>query len=153
MGTTTFETAEVITDSDKEVVDLITVEQEVGFFFIVYNNRTRAGGSSFPYLNITIFDLSKYGILNIVGRRKYKHNCLYLALQSGGLSYIKLQELVLSLRSRHVPKCDLGNVCNTLGIHIEITSLRNGGETNRVEHYGKEHDGHTIWVWLKDIIS
>ena len=32
MGTTTFETAEVITDSDEEVVDLTSVEKEVGFF-------------------------------------------------------------------------------------------------------------------------
>ena len=64
MGATTSETAEVITDSDKEVVDLINVEQEVGLF-IVDKNKTRAGGSFFPYLNITIFDLSKYGIFKI----------------------------------------------------------------------------------------
>ena len=61
MSTTTSEPAEVITDSDKDVVDLINGEQEVEFL-IVYTNRTRAGGSFFPYLNITIFDLSKYGI-------------------------------------------------------------------------------------------
>ena len=62
MSATTSETAEVITDSGKEVVDLINVEQEVGFF-IVGKIRTRAGGSFFPYLNTTIFDFSKYGIL------------------------------------------------------------------------------------------
>ena len=32
-----------------------------------------------------------------VGRNDYKHNFLYLALQAGGLSDIKLQELILSL--------------------------------------------------------
>ena len=32
----------------------------------------------------------------------YKHNCLYLALQAGGLSDIKLQELILTLRNRHI---------------------------------------------------
>ena len=61
MSATTSETAEVITGSDKEVVYLINVEQEVESF-TVENNKTRAGGSFFPYLNITIFDLSKYGI-------------------------------------------------------------------------------------------
>ena len=61
MNATTSETAEVITDSDKDVVDLINVEQEVELF-TVEKNRTRAGGSFFPYLNITIFALSKYGI-------------------------------------------------------------------------------------------
>ena len=34
MSTTTSETAEVITDSDKEVVGLINVEQEVEFYSI-----------------------------------------------------------------------------------------------------------------------
>ena len=65
MSATTSDTAEVITDSDKEVVDLVNVEQEVGLF-TVEKNKTRAGGSFFPYLNITIFDLSKYGILKLV---------------------------------------------------------------------------------------
>ena len=64
MSATTPETAEVITDSDKEVVDLINVEQEVALFTIE-KNKTRSGGSFFPYLNNTIFDLSKYGIVKI----------------------------------------------------------------------------------------
>ena len=55
MNATTSETAEVLTDSDKEVVDSINVEQEVGLF-TVEKNKTRAGGPLFPYLNITIFD-------------------------------------------------------------------------------------------------
>ena len=139
MSATTSETAEVITDSDKEVVDLINVEQEVELF-TVEKNKTRAGGSFFPYLNITIFDLSKYGIFKSVGRKNYKHNCLYLALQSGGLSDIKLQELILTLRNRHIHKCDLFNLCNTLEIHIELISLKSDGGS-RVEHYGKDVDG------------
>ena len=61
MSATTSESAEVITDSDKEAVDSINVEQEVELF-IVYKNKTRAGGSFSPSLNITIFDLSKYDI-------------------------------------------------------------------------------------------
>ena len=89
MSATTSETAEVITDSDKEVVDLINVEQEVELF-VVEKNKTRAGGSFFPYLNSTLFDLPKYGIFKSVDRNNYKHNCLYLALQAGGLSDIKL---------------------------------------------------------------
>jgi len=68
MSATSSETAEVITDSDKEVVDLINVEKEVELF-IVEKNKTRAGGSFFPYLNITIFDLPKYGILNLLIER------------------------------------------------------------------------------------
>ena len=44
------------------------------------------------------------------------------------------------MRNRHIHKCDLSNVCDTLEIHIELISLRNDGETNRVEHYGKDFD-------------
>ena len=65
MSATNSETAEVITDSDKEVVDLINVEKEVELF-IVEKNKTRSGGSFFPYHNITIFDLSKYGIFKLL---------------------------------------------------------------------------------------
>ena len=35
-----------------------------------------------------------------VDRNNYKHNCLYLALEAGGLSDIKFQELILTLRNR-----------------------------------------------------
>ena len=156
MSATTSETAEVITDSNKEVVGLINVEQEVGLF-TVEKNKTRAGGSFFPHLNITIFDLSKHCIFKSVDRNNYKHNCLYLALQPGGLSYIKLQELVLTLRNRHIDKCDLPNLRNTLEINIEFISIRNDGEKSDVEHYPQpphiEYDENTIWVWLKVIIS
>ena len=34
MGATTSETAEVITDSDKEIIDSINVEKEVELFYI-----------------------------------------------------------------------------------------------------------------------
>ena len=58
--------------------------------------------------------------------------------QEGYVSDIKLQESILTLRNRTIHTCHLSNVCNTLEIHIELVSLRNDGETNRVEHYGKE---------------
>ena len=41
MSATTSETAEVITGSDKEVVDLINVEQEIGLFIVDKNKTSR----------------------------------------------------------------------------------------------------------------
>ena len=134
MSATTSETAEVITDSDKEVVGLINVEKEVELF-TVEKNKTRSGGSFFPYLHITIFGVSRYCIFKYAGRKDYKHNCLYLALQAGGLSDIKLQELILTLRSRNIHQCDLSNLCNTLEINIELISIRNDGKKSDVDHY------------------
>ena len=70
-----------------------------------------------------------------VDRKEYKHNCLYFALESGGLSDIKLQELILTLRNRHIHKCDVSNLCNTLEINIELISIRNDGKKSGVDHY------------------
>ena len=47
---------------------------------------------------------------------------------------------MLTLRNRHIHKCDLSNLCYTLEVHIELMSLRNDGGTNRGEHYGNEYE-------------
>ena len=46
---------DTITASDAEAVETVHKEKEVEMF-IVGENKTRAGGSFFPCLNITIFD-------------------------------------------------------------------------------------------------
>ena len=86
-------------------------------------------------INNTIFDFEKYGIFKNVDRNNYKHNCIFLALQAGGLNDIKLQELILTLRNRHIHKCDLSKVCNALKINIELISIRTDGKKSDVEHY------------------
>ena len=73
MSATTSETAEVITGSDEEVVDLINVEQEVELF-IVDKDKTRAGGSFLHilillyliYLNMAFLNLLVERIINII---------------------------------------------------------------------------------------
>ena len=61
MSVTVGEEFEAISVSDAEVVAIIAQEKEVEIF-AVDKNKTRAGGAFFPFLNNTIFDLSKYGI-------------------------------------------------------------------------------------------
>ena len=126
------------TFSDAEISELIEQEQEV-LIAVVDKNKTRSGGAFFNCLNNTLFDFDKYGIFKTIDRLNYKHNCLYLALEAGGLSDIKLQQLMLTLRNRAVHKCNLSNVCDALEIHIELISLRDDG-TCRVEHYGKDYE-------------
>ena len=46
---------------DAELVDIIGQEREVDIF-VVDKHKTGAGGSFFPYINNTIFDLTKYDI-------------------------------------------------------------------------------------------
>ena len=59
---------------------------------------------------------------------------MYLALQAGGLTYIKLQHLILTLRNRTTHKCDLTHVCNVLETNIELISLKDEEVNGRVEH-------------------
>ena len=47
------------TISDAEVEELLDIEQEIEIV-VVDNNKARAGGSFFLYINNTIYDLSKY---------------------------------------------------------------------------------------------
>ena len=71
-----------------------------------------------------------------IERYNCKHDCLYLALQAGGLSEIKLQHVILTLRNRTLHKCDLTNVCNAaLEINIELSSLKDDDGNSRIEHY------------------
>ena len=60
---------------------------------------------------------------------------IFVALEAGGVSDVKLQQLILALRNRTIHKCDLSNVCNVLEINIELISLRDDNEKYRVEHY------------------
>ena len=72
MSAKTSESPEAITDSDKEVADLINVEQEVELL-IVDNNKTRAGSFShilillyLIYLNMAFLNLLIERIINII---------------------------------------------------------------------------------------
>ena len=84
----------------------------------------RAGGAFSKYLNLTLVNLEKYGLLKNTDRHNYEHNCLYLALKAGGLPNIKLQHLMLTLRNRTIHECGLANVCNALEIDTEPISLK-----------------------------
>ena len=131
------EELEPISVSDAEIEELLSVETEIELF-VVDKNKTRNGGAFFPYLNNTKFDLDKYGVFKNVDKTNYHHNCLYLALEQGGLSDVKLQQLILTLKNRTIHICDLNKVCDTITIKIKLTTLRNDG-THGVENYGKEY--------------
>ena len=59
---------------------------------------------------------------------------MYLALTAGGLSNIKVQHLILTLRSRTIHTCDSTEVCNALETNIEPFSLKYEDGNPRVEH-------------------
>ena len=97
------------TVSDAGAGELLDNETEVGTF-VVDRNKTRQAGAFFKCLNIINVDLGTYGLSRNIDRNNYKHNCLRLALKAGGLSYIKLQHLILTLRYRTTHKHDITTV-------------------------------------------
>ena len=73
-----------ISISDAGIMTIIDEEPEVEIF-VVDEDKTKGGGALFPYLNNTIFELTSTEILQQLTENNYKHNCLYLALEAGGL--------------------------------------------------------------------
>ena len=52
--------------------------------------KKKIAGSFFKYYNKTDFDLSRYDIYRKIDNLDYTNNCLFIALQNGGLSGEKL---------------------------------------------------------------
>ncbi len=100
------------------------------------NIKTKKGGAFFKYLNKTGFDMSRYGVYNVVEPENYKENCLYKALENGGMSEEKLNRLTSFVVNRDVPISKLKAVCDKL--HIQI-KLRKKDKTDKPYYYGKGH--------------
>ena len=123
------------TISDAEISELLEQEKLILTVVKLKVDKQRPGGACFSFLYKAVYDLSKHGISKSIDEGNCNHNCLYLALQAGGLPDIKLQELTLTLRNRHIHRCDLSYVCNTLEINIELIPSRTDGKKSDVEHY------------------
>jgi hypothetical protein len=102
---------------------------------LIKDVKTKPGGGFFKYLNNTHIDLKRYNIFNDTDTLEYNDNCLYIALEAGGLGNDKLELLKSFVNNRVVPKCKLKDVCNKLEIMIKLTSI-NKDLTSRVEKYG-----------------
>jgi hypothetical protein len=98
--------------------------------------KTKKGGAFFKYLSLVEFDLTRYGVYKAVIPDNYKHNCLYKALENGGMSEEKLNRLTSFVVNRDVPMSKLKIVCEKL--HIEIR-LRKRDARKGAIIYGKGH--------------
>ena len=123
-------------DDDKyeETSDLLSKTKSITLKRI-NDVKTKPGGGFFKYLNATKFNFKRYNIFNDTDTIEYNDNCLYIALEEGGLSNDKLELLKTFVNNRIVPKCNLKDVCNKLEIMIKLTSI-NKDLTSRTEKYG-----------------
>ena len=121
-------------DNYHETADLLSKTKYITLTRIK-DVKTKPGGGFFKYINATTFDFKKYNIFNDTDTIEYNDNCLYIALEEGGLSNEKLELLKSFVNNRIVPKCKLKDVCNKLEIMIKLTSI-NKDLTSRTEKYG-----------------
>ena len=121
--------------SDEELLQLVDVADSLEIVTIA-EGRKRAAGAFFKYTHRTKFDWSRYGIFPTVDPCDYLHNCLYLALEAGGLESQKLQRLKHFVINRHVAKCRLGDVAASLDIYIRLKTIRPDASASRQETFG-----------------
>ena len=129
-----------ISESDKAFFIKLIEENNIHVSYVDTNNQnlTNPSGAFFTYLNKTEFNLERYGVYKEVNPDNYKHNCLFIALQNGGLNDVKLNQLKHFVINREVAMCKLKDICNKLKIYITIERLDNhkqkykyGDETNK----------------------
>lgn len=89
----------------------------------------RHGGEFFKHMHTMNIDLSRYGILhaNNDEYNEYKNeiktlNCLQMALQIGGLEFIKVDRFIRFIKNRRIAVSDLNKICKKLDICIKLTN-------------------------------
>lgn len=88
-------------------------------FSTLKEKKNKPQGSFFKYYHALDCDLSRYDIYSKTPE-SYDNNCLYIALQSGGLSEEKLLKMRTFVRCGSVPTCKLNNICEKLEIRITL---------------------------------
>ena len=110
--------------------------------------RTRPTGAFFPYLNLTKFDFSRYGIWSKFDSRNYKNNCLYDALVASGVDDDKKSKLKTIIREFHVPVIKLSEIASVLDICISLSQWDNASGRRKEKKIGdKTKTVHSIALY------
>lgn len=111
-------------------------------------NNSKISGAFFTYYNKTAFDLSRYDIYKKEDEFDYKDNCLFIALQNGGLPTSELNKYKSFVKSGVVPLSKMNLICELLDIHIKLNRLING--TTKTLYYGCKTNPIHIHLGLLD---
>jgi hypothetical protein len=123
----------------EDVANIVSVKMLKLVIVNTEQNETKPGGAFFKDNHITKFDLSKYGLHRPDDDPEYSENCLAIAFREGGMSAEKLQMVKFCVMNRIIPKCKLKEVCETFGISIKLTSVRNDMSNRTEEFWDKTH--------------
>lgn len=106
--------------SDDEI-EMIEVSPEIQVKLGPVARGLRSTGGFFKHINLTHFDLSRYGIYKSEEEIICEDNCLYLALQQGGFPEDKLEDLRITLRTRDIPEYRLKQVCEKFTCRMRVS--------------------------------
>lgn len=98
----------------------------------------RSSGAFFKHINLTSFDLSRYGIYRSESEIETDDNCLFMALKQGGFPEERLDELRFTLQVRDIPEYKVKDVCEKFRIQVRLS------KKGRTIVYGKEGPIHNI---------
>lgn len=102
------------------------------------HKNKKDNGAFFPYThNLFGIDLKDLDIYENFDCDNYEDNCLIRALTVGGLEEEKLNKLLVYVKNRKIPKCDLKKICNELEIQIR---LKQNNSRDKVDVYGAEFE-------------
>jgi hypothetical protein len=106
-------------------------------------NRRRSAGGFFKHINLTHFDLSRYGVHHSEKEVACEDNCLFMALKHAGFPEAQWDDLRFTLKQRDIPECRLKDVCAKFSCTIKLSK----GDAHP-RKYGKE--GSTYEIGLLD---
>lgn len=111
---------------------------------VVRTNR-RSNGAFFPYYNNSFLDLSRYGVFK-KGSIDYSNSCLLQALKNGGISDIKLNQIINIVNVRNIPICKLNQICLEVNISIDLHQYRVSGDNKIINKYGTAEEKYIIGI-------
>jgi hypothetical protein len=106
-------------------------------------NRRRSAGGFFKHINLTHFDLSRYGVHHSEKEVACEDNCLFMSLKHAGFPESQWDDLRFILKQRDIPECRLKDVCEKFSCTIKLSK----GDAHP-RKYGKK--GSTYEIGLLD---
>ena len=123
--------------SDAEFVQAYQELHYIDFDKVQKKHTNRIGnGAFFKYLNLTKFNLNRYGIFNTIKAKNYNDTCLIDALRAGGLSEEKLELVKHVVKNRNVPHKDLKQIAELIKCKLFIKNEK----YDHPQTYGKEYE-------------
>jgi hypothetical protein len=127
--------------SDEELLYKLK-EKKIKFQFVDgWGKYDQDNGAFFDKHHKTPFDLTDFQIYAETKKENYQNAdaCFIHALQVAGLEKHKLDVMRSMIKTKNLPKCLLGQLCEKVGIqvYVKMVTITNGKKKNNIT-YGKE---------------